>query len=230
MPHRLRLAPRGNGAYLLQAMKGNDTIRSDRRLVVARTGRASTQVVEDSKRCRVVHLCVNVFGKRWYVGRWANTRIARHFSRANPGLGGDVECSRVHRPPDVRTVAPRAPAQGPFAAYAGALPPAAVPSQLFHGALAPALVRGAVGVARRPTNAGQQCAHPTPRDQQPIRLPRKTGQALFRSGRQAGSSCETKSKAANGHGAVYETLPCGSEPGPFPGPACRRDALSRDGR
>ena len=35
-----------------------------------------------------------------------------------------------------------------------------MPSQLFHGALAPALVRGAVGVARRPTNAGQQSAQP----------------------------------------------------------------------
>lgn len=116
MPQRLRLAPRGNGAYLLQAIKGNDTIRSDRRLVVARTGRASTQVVEDSKRCRAVHLCAEVIGKRWYVGRWANTRIARHLLRANLGLGGGVERSRVHRPPDVRTVAPRALSQGPFAA------------------------------------------------------------------------------------------------------------------
>ncbi len=49
MPQRLRLAPRGNGAYLLQAKESRQTIRSDRRLVVARRGRASTQVVEDSK-------------------------------------------------------------------------------------------------------------------------------------------------------------------------------------
>ena len=116
MPQRLRLAPRGNGAYLLQAMKGDDTIRSDRRLVVARRRRASTQVVEVPKWCRTVHLDAEVFGKRSYVGRLANSLNARSVLRAHAGLRGVVEHARLHRPPEVRTVAPRAPSQGPFAA------------------------------------------------------------------------------------------------------------------
>ena len=50
-----------------------------------------------------------VFGKRSYVGRLADFLKVRRVFRADPGLGGGVEQARVHWPPGVRTVAPRAP-------------------------------------------------------------------------------------------------------------------------
>ena len=69
------------------------------------------------------------------------------------------------RCPHVRTVAPRARAQGPSRhkrAPSHARCARAGPFHLFHGALAPALLRGALGLARRPTNAGQNSAQHRP--------------------------------------------------------------------
>lgn len=56
------------------------------------------------------------------------------------------------------------------------------PCHLFHGALEPALHRGAVGIARRPTNAGQNAARHRARGRgmnSRNRLPRKLGQGVW---------------------------------------------------
>ncbi len=127
--------------------------------------------------------------------------------------------SRLRRPLFVRTVAPRARVARAFRGINGGLPGAAArrraPAIYSTLPCALALHRGAVGVARRPTNAGQNQARCPSRRRgasshrsEGRRLPRKLGQVALRREGEGRCCAQAVNLARSAAQPPYNLLPC----------------------